>query len=164
MSKSDKFGLISGIVGLVADALAIAAVFLQQQSGPASSVFGWLLLPIAGIYGTIVIGFYYRKFSAQNAKQNNKSGDLYPPLSNPIEKGAKLTTIAVGIPLSAAYMLALCFKIKDDLTFAGHPFFISVTLWICFSFIFGCILAFVLNRVAFSMYAGYDLAYKPNEK
>jgi hypothetical protein len=52
MSNFDKFGLVSGIIGLIADILALAAVFHFQPSGQSVSLNSWLVLPITGIYGT----------------------------------------------------------------------------------------------------------------
>jgi len=149
MSKFDKFGLISGIVGLVADALALAAVFHFQQSGQNVSLSGWLLLPIAAIYGTLVVGFYYRKCSAEKYKRENQysnSDDI-----NTIEKGGKLLTKAVAVSLSVPYIVALCFKNQDELTIIGRLFVQSAMLWIIFALILGYFIASILNWIAYHM-------------
>lgn len=160
MTKSDKFGLVSGIVGLIADAFAIAAVFhFQPQPGQAVSLSGWLLLPVAGVYGTLVISFYYRKVSTERTKAK-QSQNLFHGDGQRIEKGATLLTLTICIPLSAIYTLAICFQNKGAFTYDEGKYVQSVILWVISSFFLGIIVSLVINRVAYHVYAGFDKVYK----
>ncbi len=65
LSGFDAFGIVSGIIGLLADGIALSTIFVQLRSSPAVPQIGvvvWIVAALLIVYTTMVISVYARRF------------------------------------------------------------------------------------------------------
>lgn len=157
MSGLDKFGLISGIIGLTADVLALAAVFQTQQQQPQGvSVNVWLLIFLLSIYAILIISFYFRKASAEKARREVTSAHIRE--YQRVEKGARRLTKGIGTPLFTVYFYMLIFSHISIP--AGEKKEIAEAGLAIFSLIVAYNLSSLIDWVAHFAYRGFDVNYK----
>lgn len=73
LSKLDIFGLVSGIIGLIADVIGLSALFGLAQANVSIPVSSWVTTALLILYTGIVTGFYSRRiFCYMNQRNNNK--------------------------------------------------------------------------------------------
>jgi hypothetical protein len=118
------------------------------------------MLPLAGMYGIIVIGFYYRKISAEKMRREDAS--VIPQLYARIERGATRLTKLLGFTLCAAYLLAISINLNGIVAIDKEAQTRVTIGWGILCLIIACLMALTLNWVARSMYAGFDSKYKVN--
>lgn len=131
LSKFEKFGLISGVVGLVADVIGLAALikFLPNFQVVSSDrqtfpfLILWLITFIGISYSVFIFNYYFlrTKLRQNEAKLNeamqNLSSDIFSfglEKENEIKKGIEIVTSLVTIPLYFLHFLILYYIFYND--------------------------------------------------
>lgn len=133
MSRLDKFQLITGIVGLVADTIAIGSfasslglIGLPQSSPDPSSNGGLLLTAIIGFYSlALIIWFLIR---LERSRQHN-IGDIAQSLLGVHEEQVEVLVFAL-IPLVGAWSMTMLRPSRTIFLLAVFIAFFPTTLWI----------------------------------
>jgi len=106
MSGLEKFGLLGGIIGLIADAIGLTTFFLglwqPSTSNATESSISPVLLTIMGItifYGWVAIAWYLLRYGfVHRDKTNEKKSD------GSFDGRAGAVTIGIGLLLSPLYL------------------------------------------------------------
>lgn len=61
LSRLEIFGLTSGSIGLIADAISLSALFKMTSAGLAVPKSGWITMLILITYTGVILGFYSRR-------------------------------------------------------------------------------------------------------
>ena len=116
ISKIDKFGIGTGLIGLLADTISLSALSSASNIAglPSSTTLSnvsnsqiplhiWLLVFVSVVYTIATINFYTRRYFHKRNLQN-----LQPLNSSEvkqIEKGTLTFTKLIGLPLLTCYFI-----------------------------------------------------------
>jgi hypothetical protein len=155
LTKFDWFGIASGIIGLIADAITIFS--LKPQN---TSLSIWIVSFLGIIYSILIASFYARRIFT--SKHKNQTANLSSRQILKINDGAAALTVAVGMPLLVAFFFVVTWAIGEMsptatvedkvfvLFFSTLFCNLGVSIMICFS----------INGAAKLMYAAFDPDYE----
>jgi hypothetical protein len=165
LSRFDWFGIISGIIGLIADVISLSTLFIvskgnqdsQNQTNSGISFGVWIASFLMILYTILIASFYSRRLFAMKHKAKNINLDAYR--KGMIEKGARGFTYIFGFPFMQAYMIALLFAltslippspIRDEKVAAIMIFVGGLSMGLSF------LVCYLINEQAEKMYAAFD--------
>lgn len=156
LSSFDRFGLVSGIIGLLADVIALSTIFVQLQSSqgvPQIGVVVWIVAALSIVYTTLVISIYARRFFT--SKQRRPGYTVTVAGYATIERGARAVTMAVGISLCLVF--ATLFVVAEFSGGSlGQAFGIGSGLSVGITFF----LVEGINKAAREIYSALDFEYQ----
>lgn len=116
----DWFGLISGLIGLSADVIALAVfvrVITVSNEGTLAlypSTFAlWIIILVVLSYTILILNFYARRVLLN--RQRRKQKRLSYTKTESIDKGVFAITGLVGIPLLVLHLIVLFYMMSERL-------------------------------------------------
>lgn len=108
LTKLEAFFLIAGIIGLIADAVTLSALFGisktmpsdSSHTSPGSWVGVWLLSFFCIIYTSIAFSFYVRRLLLRRHRESYSAWD-----DEKIDKGVMLGTLVIVFPMFFIYFI-----------------------------------------------------------
>lgn len=165
LGSLEYFGLFSGIIGLLADAISLGMLSFglgsQATGGAASSWIAavWVLLFMGIMYTVVIASFYARRLGALKHRQR-----LVRSWSSAnrdrVERGARFVSFLVGVPLILSYCAigaVALYNTKSNVT-PADLFGAAVLM----GFVMGaavCPVIYPLNEGAMHLYAMFDPSY-----
>jgi uncharacterized membrane protein len=169
LTRYDLFGIVTGIIGLIADAITLAALFKVSQDASDTSpqylksttAFLWMFSFLCIVYTTLIAGFYIRRLFT--ARHRLASTEVQRKRTSIIYDGASALTYTIGMPLFLVYSLVSLLALFDsslrDSKMAGTAGFGIFILMGFGGLPFSLLVCFFLNQAANRMYAGFDPDY-----
>ncbi|MET0626581.1 MAG: hypothetical protein ABW250_26840 [Pyrinomonadaceae bacterium] len=162
LTRFDWFGIISGVIGLIADVIAISSVLIMSQKGQDVSTALWLISFVGIIYTTFVVSFYARRVFTANHKL--KGGELTPKSQKTIDSGSAALTIVVGGALFFAFLFSVLAQPSPtpatDIPNIPDKHFADMVLASIFVILpFSLFMSFVISVAARRAYAAFDPDY-----
>ena len=130
LSKIDKFGISTGLIGLLADTISLSALSsasnvaglpssttLSDASNSQIPLHVWLLVFVSIVYTIAIINFYTRRYFHKRNLQDLQPLNLLEVRQ--IEKGALTFTKLIGLPLLTCYFI---FALVQSPREGGSPF------------------------------------------
>jgi len=175
LSGFEWFGLLSGIVGLIADTYALSSIFAGTQNIPLSSsqltdrapVHIWIIIFCSIVYTILILSFYVRRVFC--IRHRREKGNLSSAGVDRIEKGVFALTCILSITLILSFCVlgSLAFEdaVARDIAASGKAItsqsqrtFFGVTSGV----IMGLIMSFLAIPIHFgakALYAAFDPEY-----
>jgi hypothetical protein len=107
LSSLDVFGLISGLIGLVADVISLSALFGLTQANLSIPTSSWVTSLILIFYTSIVVGFYSRRILCHINRKKLADTNLDTDTCDRIEKAATI----IGYVITATLCLMFIYSI-----------------------------------------------------
>ena len=157
MSGLDWFALSTGLIGLVADFITIAALVRLDGSHYVAPVVIWVVAPVLIMYTTIILSFYARRISL--IRHISIKPLLSQEVLNKINKGGIVSAQIIGTPLLLLYGVSMV------LSFADPGKIIAGILLLVFFGTFGAMIVVgILAWIAGALYAAFDPNYVVTER
>ena len=152
MSNLDRFGLCTGLIGLVADFVTIGSLgrFGGQYHLTPTAV--WVIIPVLIMYTTIILSFYARRIAL--ARHLSTERVLSQETLVKINLGGRASALSIGAPLLLLYGVSLFISFGDK---ADTP---SFTIFMIFIGIpLALLVSGTFNWVAGVLYKAFDPGY-----
>jgi|GEM_PF-3219133 len=167
LSKIDKFGISTGLIGLLADTISLSALSSASNVAglPSSTTLAhvgnfqiplhiWLLVFVSMMYTIAIINFYTRRYFHKRNLQNLQPLNLLEVRQ--IEKGTLTFTRLIGLPLLTCYFI---FALVQSPEKGGSPFdHIDLMYWLSLTF-FASDLEDILPILRGLFYGGFLALY-----
>lgn len=183
LTKLEWFGLVSGVIGLVADVYSLSQIFTASKNTSSATTQGllaintqiWILVLLSIIYTVFIFAFFSRRiFSLRHISAD---GVLSDENYGRIEAGAKSLTRILGMTLLSAYTIAGFLALIDAESVrkaaAGNDiwmkspaeglmmvFFGAAPVGLLFSYL----VVDLLNVTARALYSAFDPKYRISKK
>ncbi len=153
MSGLDWFALSTGIIGLGADIVTLAALTRLGSLPKVTQTVFWIVTPIGILYTTIILSFYALRIAVVRYLEAN--GTLTEQMLDKIRTGGWMCAQVVGTPLVMLYSVSLILFLSGDSGIVG--FYIIMFL------IAGTMVTIkfmdVIGQIAEAIYAAFDPNY-----
>ena len=103
LSKIDKFGIGTGLIGLVADVVSLTSLFAISSDSKSVPLHIWLLVLLSIVYSITATNFYARQYFHKCALNNSKK--FIRKEVKQIEIATLTVTGLVGIPILICYSI-----------------------------------------------------------
>ncbi len=165
LSNLDKFSIVTGIIGLLADCISLGGVFVISKRSQTASFHIWILVLLTIIYSIALINFYSRSYFHKRSLLEYQEAKTRK--YRRIERGTQSITILIGFPLLICYF-TLAFFVNNDLffdEFFAYPYMHSIRLPITRGLLYGTIVAAIVctfsHEIARNIYKAFDHSYGP---
>ena len=163
LSNIDRFGIVVGLIGLVADSITLGSLFTISKSTQNSPFYIWLLVLLGIVYTTLLLNFYARKYFHRQRLKYMQEVSLTS--YRRIEKGTQYLTFLIGMPMIICYFI-LAFFIGDSFFFDDLSiYFTDIRLPIARGLFYGGLLSYLIcycgNQFVLRIYEAFDPNYQP---
>jgi hypothetical protein len=158
LTSLDWFGIVTGLIGLIVDVIALSAIFsLPQSKEYTFNTSLWLLAATSLIYTITVISVYARRVFCIRYRGRVRSLSIEKVAK--IERGVTGIIFGIGLPIFLTYAISLALAIDK----AMPPEKQSVGSAIGFAVVLGGIISWVLctviDQVGMWIYGALDPDY-----
>lgn len=162
LSKLDKFGLISGIIGLVTDvATLLSFLFITQPSRPAVITL-WLFGFVSVAYTLSVVSFYSRRFFVVKLKRENRK--ITQERVEKVESASGSVLLIIGIPICIVLLSGAFLSVDTSMPIEQQSPWGSIAASVFLGVIGGYFLCYAIHELVKEVYAAFDVEYVPSKK
>ena len=161
LNSIDKFGIVTGLIGLVADCVSLGSLFAISKSAQNPSFYIWLLVLLSIVYSIALVNFYARRYFRRRNLKN--SLELSSASYRYIEKGTQSVTYLIGLPILICYFILAFFVDNnlffDDISIFFHDIRLPITRGLFYGGGFAWLVCYYSNLLILNIYTAFDPSY-----
>jgi hypothetical protein len=154
LSNIDKFGLGTGLIGLVADVVSLAGLFTFSSSAQGTPIPIWIFVLISLIYSIAATNFYARRYFCKRVIRRNER--LSRQELRRVEEGTASVTALISFPTLIAYFTFAFFAESE---FFRLYFIQSITRGLCIGGLVAFLVVYCSQTLIRSIYRAFDPVY-----